>query len=259
MPRFSETFRSFSTQSVRVLFVTLLVVISTAFAYQAKTAVTGSAIAAFPVTSVNNPHSIKSVFINSLSSSRSWILQDDLFNINTPVVTDTTIASTNTPAKQDFNGFLWQTSILSKMSADTDKPTVTTQEVVGPPQQALFTVRDTGSGLASIIGTQSENADTVIPPFTVGTTDPVVITATKIDQTQPMIVEIQVTDVAGNVTIFTYPAQADLSITKTDSPDPVTAGNQITYTVTVTNNGPSVASNVSLTDSIPAGTTFSNF
>ena len=34
-------------------------------------------------------------------------------------------------------------------------------------------------------------------------------------------------------------AQADLSITKSDSPDPVLAGNQLTYTVTVDNAGPS--------------------
>ena len=36
-------------------------------------------------------------------------------------------------------------------------------------------------------------------------------------------------------------ASADLSITKTDSPDPVLAGNDLTYTITVTNGGPSTA------------------
>ncbi len=49
---------------------------------------------------------------------------------------------------------------------------------------------------------------------------------------------------------------ADLSITKTDSPDPVTAGNNLTYTITVTNNGPDAASTVSWSDTLPAGTTF---
>jgi uncharacterized repeat protein (TIGR01451 family) len=48
---------------------------------------------------------------------------------------------------------------------------------------------------------------------------------------------------------------ADLSVTKTDTPDPVNAGNQITYTITVTNAGPSNASSVTLTDTFPAGTT----
>ncbi len=48
---------------------------------------------------------------------------------------------------------------------------------------------------------------------------------------------------------------ADLSISKSDSPDPVTAGESLTYTVTVTNNGPSDAQNVVVTDTLPAGVT----
>ena len=46
-------------------------------------------------------------------------------------------------------------------------------------------------------------------------------------------------------------AKADLSITKTDSPDPVTAGNDLTYTVTVHNYGPSDAQAVQVTDTLP--------
>ena len=34
------------------------------------------------------------------------------------------------------------------------------------------------------------------------------------------------------------PPDPDLSLTKADSPDPVNAGAQLTYTLTVTNNGP---------------------
>jgi len=48
----------------------------------------------------------------------------------------------------------------------------------------------------------------------------------------------------------------DLSITKTGSPDPVAAGGDLTYTITVTNNGPSDANNITVTDALPAGTTF---
>jgi uncharacterized repeat protein (TIGR01451 family) len=44
---------------------------------------------------------------------------------------------------------------------------------------------------------------------------------------------------------------ADLSISKTDSPDPVTAGQNLTYTVTVTNNGPNTASGVTVSDTLP--------
>ena len=51
-------------------------------------------------------------------------------------------------------------------------------------------------------------------------------------------------------------AHTDFSITQTASPNPVTAGNQLTYTITVTNNGPSTAS-VAINDLLPKN--FVNF
>jgi uncharacterized repeat protein (TIGR01451 family) len=53
----------------------------------------------------------------------------------------------------------------------------------------------------------------------------------------------------------TLTASADVSVSKTDAPDPVIAGNNITYTITVTNNGPSDAQSLSLSDAVPANTT----
>lgn len=53
-------------------------------------------------------------------------------------------------------------------------------------------------------------------------------------------------------------AKADLSITKTDSADPVIEGEPFTYAVTVTNNGPSDAVNVQVTDTLPDTVTFVN-
>jgi uncharacterized repeat protein (TIGR01451 family) len=54
----------------------------------------------------------------------------------------------------------------------------------------------------------------------------------------------------------TKSATADLSVSKTDSPDPVIRGQNITYTVIVTNNGPSSAINVSISDAVPSATKF---
>jgi uncharacterized repeat protein (TIGR01451 family) len=45
--------------------------------------------------------------------------------------------------------------------------------------------------------------------------------------------------------------KADLSVTKTDSPDPAKAGGTLTYTIVVTNNGPATATGVSMTDQLP--------
>ena len=46
---------------------------------------------------------------------------------------------------------------------------------------------------------------------------------------------------------------ANIVVTKTASPNPVQAGNPLTYTIVVTNNGPAVAMNVKLTDTFPSG------
>ncbi|MBI3475018.1 MAG: DUF11 domain-containing protein [Acidobacteria bacterium] len=52
---------------------------------------------------------------------------------------------------------------------------------------------------------------------------------------------------------------ADLSITNSDTPDPVIAGNNITYTQVLTNPGPSNAANVTFSETIPANTNFQTF
>lgn len=49
---------------------------------------------------------------------------------------------------------------------------------------------------------------------------------------------------------------ADLSIVKSDSVDPVLTGAPLTYTLGVSNAGPSAASGVTLTDTLPAGVSF---
>ena len=49
---------------------------------------------------------------------------------------------------------------------------------------------------------------------------------------------------------------ADLSLTKTTAAGPVLAGDTISYTITVSNAGPSDAQTVAMTDAVPANTTF---
>jgi uncharacterized repeat protein (TIGR01451 family) len=48
----------------------------------------------------------------------------------------------------------------------------------------------------------------------------------------------------------------DVSVSKTDSPDPAKVGQNLTYTMTVTNVGSAAAGNVTLTDQLPKNAGF---
>ncbi len=73
-------------------------------------------------------------------------------------------------------------------------------------------------------------------------------------------------DVAGQSAILIHTAQvtlrtvsptsADLTVSKTASPNPGQVGTSLSYRIVVMNNGPGVATNVVLTDTLPSGVTF---
>ena len=52
---------------------------------------------------------------------------------------------------------------------------------------------------------------------------------------------------------YTIPNSVDLAVSQSDSPDPVNAGNNFSYTLTVTNQGTLPATGVTLTDTLPPG------
>jgi uncharacterized repeat protein (TIGR01451 family) len=89
-----------------------------------------------------------------------------------------------------------------------------------------------------------------------------VVTATG---STPSVTNTAVTDTPNNfdtdpsndtsTVVTTVTPRADLSVFKS-GPATVTAGTNVSYTVTVANSGPSAAANVTLTDSTPANTTF---
>jgi hypothetical protein len=72
----------------------------------------------------------------------------------------------------------------------------------GPPTQEEFTVQR-ATGIQSIVVTKrnpvADNADVPIPPFTTGTTDPMIITVTKINQPLSSTVSFSVTHLSRTV------------------------------------------------------------
>ncbi|MCI0379621.1 MAG: DUF11 domain-containing protein [Gemmataceae bacterium] len=111
-----------------------------------------------------------------------------------------------------------------------------------------FTVGTIASG-ATVLATVTVNVPDTIPDGTVFTNTAVALTSSS----DPNLANN--TDTEDTAVIN----QADLSVTKADSPDPVFAGTLLTYTITLTNAGPNSARDVSLTDVVPADTTFVSF
>ena len=64
------------------------------------------------------------------------------------------------------------------------------------------------------------------------------------------------TNTASATVVVASAKSADMAIVKTGSPNPVTQGTPLTYTLTVTNNGPASATNVTVTDTLPAALTY---
>src|SRR2546425_480138 len=62
--------------------------------------------------------------------------------------------------------------------------------------------------------------------------------------------------VAGAAVSTTVSSAPLLSVSKTDSPDPVAAGGTLTYTLSYSNTGNANATGVVLADTVPANTTF---
>lgn len=58
------------------------------------------------------------------------------------------------------------------------------------------------------------------------------------------------------VTVVGPVSIADVAVSKSGDPEAVPSGSNLTYSITVTNNGPDPATGVTLTDQIPTGTTF---
>ena len=115
--------------------------------------------------------------------------------------TDTVEASfvddTSTTKTSNDVTVTWTTS-----TTDTTPPTCKILSITRTPtmQNEKVTVQDTGSGLASIYGISVVNGTVSVPPFTSGTTSPVVVTASKTDLSKTTKWSFHAKDVAGNST-----------------------------------------------------------
>jgi hypothetical protein len=108
----------------------------------------------------------------------------------------------------------------------------------GPPAYIEVTGQDLGSGLATINVLAQDNANVNVPPFTPGTQEPVVVTATKINQELRSRVELEVRDVAGNITLCDPVLALVIRETGTPVSETVTGLPATEHLVTVSNGAP---------------------
>jgi uncharacterized repeat protein (TIGR01451 family) len=125
--------------------------------------------------------------------------------------------------------------------------------VLATSSQGTIPIQSGGTVTANL-GTILPSASatvTIITTATTGAPPAVNNTAKVTSQTpDPVLTNNSVT------TTTTVTPVADVAVTLVPSTNPVRVGDTLTYTATITNNGPNVASNVTLSDDLPAGMTF---
>jgi hypothetical protein len=145
----------------------------------------------------NNPS-----VVNGMTSSAGDMYDNKVLPITIPSGVGVTSVQLLSTPNNNPDSMLWVYAALRVRQLDTArvKCPITLNEP-GPPARVEVTFSDGGTGISELVVTKSENADSVVPPFTPGTKDLVVMSSTKIDQTKRARVEVRASDLAGNVAL----------------------------------------------------------
>jgi len=143
---------------------------------------------------------------------------------------------------------------------------------VNPGSGTTYTVTATPAGgftgnTSLAVAGQSGDTTANFSPTSIAITDASAksstLTVTTSANTPPGTYSLSITATSGNLQhstsaqlIVSGPTNANLAITKTASPNPGVTGANLTYRITVTNNGPSPATSVVVTDNLPSGINF---
>jgi uncharacterized repeat protein (TIGR01451 family) len=170
------------------------------------------------------------------------------------VVAGNTITYTITIAN---NGFVSANSVVLTDTIPTNTSYVSFTQLSGPDNFVIPNGQPVnGAARATIASLPNGHTDTFRLVVRVNPGDTAAITNSAVGSIANNQTDLNPGDNTSQPVTTTVTTQSDVSVTKSDSPDPIIVGSKLTYTITVNNSGPSNAANVVLTDVLPANTTF---
>lgn len=249
-------------------------VISTATSGTGNVAVTAdipsaTGIVEVIITGTANPSLINNAIINNTATITSTIVPDpEISNNSSTVVTKITNTpdfnvSKSGPANANIGDPITYTIIVSN-SGSGDITNALIEDIVPDDVQVTNWIAS-AVGSAQITGTQSGTTNTINTTGNLSAgpanTIEIIVNGTVVDKGNTQFTNT-VTVTSGNVRTSSVTTSlnksTDLRVEK-QGPATIAAGEQITYTIKVLNNGPNSVSSLSIQDNIPAEVVVSNW
>jgi uncharacterized repeat protein (TIGR01451 family) len=121
-----------------------------------------------------------------------------------------------------------------------------------PPVGGTGTITCTATGTLAV---NSTGTFTLVLQVNAGTPSGTNITDTATASATNIVPNLT-TNTASATVVVGNANSADMAVVKTASPNPVTVGTPLTYSLAVTNNGPASVTNVTVTDTLPSSVTY---
>lgn len=170
---------------------------------------------------------------------------------------DVSIAKTATPAAAIAGANLTYTLQVTNAGPDSASNVTVTDSL--PPGVAVVSVSPgcvVASRVTCSVGTLASGAGATFA-IVVAVSSRVANGAALVNTATVAANEVDPSPANNTASVSTTVArQVDLAITKTDQPDPVALGGNVTYTIVVSNAGPSDASGVTVIDTLPEHVAF---